>query len=84
MTVRIETGDCLDVLRSLPECLRELERKVREAGFPWGWDEQPPAWWGKRQAAEKAGQVDAFEAEADEQIQMLCSSCNFKYEADAA
>lgn len=62
--------------------LRALEQKVRAAGFPWGWDESPPNWWGKRQAAKKAGQDDAFEAEADEQIQMLCSTCNFKYEAE--
>jgi 3'-phosphoadenosine 5'-phosphosulfate sulfotransferase (PAPS reductase)/FAD synthetase len=62
--------------------LRDLEQRVRAAGFPWGWDEQPPDWWGKRQTAKKAGQADAFDAEAESEIQMLCSSCNFKYEAE--
>lgn len=62
--------------------LRDLEKRVAAAGFPWGWDEQPPAWWGKRKAAEKAGQADAFEAEAEEAIQMLCTSCQFKHEQE--
>lgn len=78
-------GELTEIETFFPETgkrLRALEQKVREAGFPWGWDESPPAWWGKRQAAKKAGQDDAFEAEATEQIQMLCSTCNFKYEAE--
>jgi 3'-phosphoadenosine 5'-phosphosulfate sulfotransferase (PAPS reductase)/FAD synthetase len=62
--------------------LRDLEQKVRAAGFPWGWDEQPPAWWGKRKQAEKAGQVDAFQEEAEAEIQMLCTSCQYKYEEE--
>jgi 3'-phosphoadenosine 5'-phosphosulfate sulfotransferase (PAPS reductase)/FAD synthetase len=62
--------------------LRDLEKEVAAAGFPWGWDEQPPAWWGKRKAAEKAGQVDAFQEEAEQEIQMLCTSCQFKYEQE--
>lgn len=63
--------------------IRDLEVKVREAGFPWGWEEQPPPWWGKRKAAKKAGQVDAFEKEAEEEIEMLCQSCHAKHEAAA-
>jgi 3'-phosphoadenosine 5'-phosphosulfate sulfotransferase (PAPS reductase)/FAD synthetase len=63
--------------------LRDLEAKVRAAGFPWGWDEQPPAWWGKRQAAKKSGQSDAFDAEAESEIQMLCTSCQFRHEGTA-
>jgi 3'-phosphoadenosine 5'-phosphosulfate sulfotransferase (PAPS reductase)/FAD synthetase len=62
--------------------LRDLEQRVRAAGFPWGWDEQPPAWWGKRKQAEKAGQADAFQAEAEAEIQMLCTSCQYKHEQD--
>ena len=62
--------------------LRQLERDVFAAGFPWGWDEKPPAWWGKRQAAIKAGQTDGFATEADEEIQMLCTTCQFKHEAE--
>lgn len=61
--------------------LRNLECRVRAAGFPWGWDEKPPGWWVRMQSAKKAGQVDAFEAERDNEIQMLCSSCQFKHEA---
>lgn len=61
--------------------LRDLEKRVRTAGFPWGWDEAPPAWWSKMQAAKKIGQGDAFEQERDDEIQMLCSTCQFKHEA---
>jgi 3'-phosphoadenosine 5'-phosphosulfate sulfotransferase (PAPS reductase)/FAD synthetase len=61
--------------------LRDLERRVRAAGFPWGWDEPPPIWWGRMQLAKKFGQSDAFEDERDDEIQMLCSSCQFKHEA---
>jgi len=61
--------------------IRTLEVKVREAGFPWGWEDSPPDWWSKRQAAKKSGQVDAFEAEAEQEIEFLCSSCHFKHES---
>lgn len=60
--------------------IRDLEGKVRAAGFPWGWDEQPPAWYSARRKAEKAGQVDAFENEAIAEIEMLCQSCHRKHE----
>lgn len=60
--------------------LRNLEKRVRAAGFPWGWDEAPPAWWSKMKAAEKFGQSDAFVDELDSEIQMLCTTCQFKHE----
>jgi 3'-phosphoadenosine 5'-phosphosulfate sulfotransferase (PAPS reductase)/FAD synthetase len=60
--------------------LRDLERRVKAAGFPWGWDEAPPSWWSKMQASKKAGQADAFEQERDDEIQMLCTTCQFKHE----
>jgi 3'-phosphoadenosine 5'-phosphosulfate sulfotransferase (PAPS reductase)/FAD synthetase len=60
--------------------IREIEKKVRAAGFPWGWEEAPPAWWGKRKHAEKVGQADAFQQEAEDEIRMLCSSCEAAYE----
>lgn len=63
--------------------LRDLERRVRAAGFPWGWDERPPEWWDKMSRARKAGQVDAFENERNEEIAMLCSSCQFRAERAA-
>jgi 3'-phosphoadenosine 5'-phosphosulfate sulfotransferase (PAPS reductase)/FAD synthetase len=60
--------------------IRRIERKVREAGFPWGWEEQPPPWWKKRKQAAKAGQQDAFEEEAIAEIQYLCVSCTKREE----
>jgi len=64
--------------------LRDLEKRVAAAGFPWGWDEAPPPWWGKMKNAEKAGQADAFEDERDSEIQMLCTSCQFRKDNEAA
>lgn len=56
--------------------LRALEAKVRAAGFPWGWEEGPPAWWLAMQKAKRFGQVDCFPEELDERrINFLCSSC---------
>lgn len=55
--------------------IKRIEAKVREAGFPWGWEESPPAWWTNRQTAKKAGQSDAFEEEAEREIQYLCVGC---------
>ena len=60
--------------------LRDLERRVRAAGFPWGWDESPPKWWSAMKKAKKYGQSDAFKEEQDSEIQMLCTSCQFKQE----
>jgi 3'-phosphoadenosine 5'-phosphosulfate sulfotransferase (PAPS reductase)/FAD synthetase len=76
-------GELVQIETFFPETgryLRDLERRVRGAGFPWGWDESPPEWWVRMQKAKKAGQADAFEEERADQIQMLCSSCNFKHE----
>lgn len=77
-------GELTQIETFFPETgryLRDLESRVRAAGFPWGWDEEPPAWWCRMQLAKKYGQADAFEAERDDEIQMLCSSCAFKHEA---
>lgn len=63
--------------------IRRIEAKVRAAGFPWGWEEGPPKWWGERKKAAKYGQQDAFEAEAQEQIQYLCVGCNKRAEEAA-
>jgi len=61
--------------------IRDLEKKVRDAGFPWGWEEGPPEWWVKKKNADKAGQEDAFDRERDEVLegagfQPLCAACN--------
>ena len=55
--------------------IKEIEQKVRKAGFPWGWEETPPQWWSARKSAQKSGQQDAFEKEAEEEIEYLCMSC---------
>jgi len=54
----------------------ELEKKVRAAGFPWGWAEAPPAWWSEK----KAGQTFMLEYDTDSP-QHLCWSCNKREEA---
>jgi 3'-phosphoadenosine 5'-phosphosulfate sulfotransferase (PAPS reductase)/FAD synthetase len=49
--------------------IRALETEVKAAGFPWGWEEQPPKWWGEKKRREKAeenGQLTLFP---------LCTSC---------
>lgn len=61
--------------------LRDLGDRARVNGFPWAWDEAPPRWWSRMKLAQKFGQSDAFDAERDSEIQMLCSSCQFKHEA---
>lgn len=60
--------------------IRRIEAKVRAAGFPWGWEEQPPPWWSARKLAAKFGQADAFEEEAEAEIQYLCVGCNKRAE----
>jgi 3'-phosphoadenosine 5'-phosphosulfate sulfotransferase (PAPS reductase)/FAD synthetase len=61
--------------------IRRIEAKVRAAGFPWGWEEQPPKWWNDRKTAAKFGQSDAFEEEAEAEIQYLCVGCNKRAES---
>lgn len=58
------------------ERIKALEEKVRAAGFPWGWEEQPPDWWKEKQA----GQTFMMEYDSDTP-QHLCWSCNKREEA---
>jgi len=56
--------------------LRDLERRVREAGFPWGYEGRPPEWW----LDKKRGQGllgDWFEDEEDKACVPgpMCNSC---------
>lgn len=60
--------------------IRRIEARVREAGFPWGWEEQPPQWWTDRKKVAQSGQQDAFEAEAEAEIQHLCTGCGKREE----
>lgn len=50
--------------------LDDLEERVKAAGFPWGWDEQPPKWWN----GYKSGQQFIPELES----MFLCHSCEAK------
>jgi 3'-phosphoadenosine 5'-phosphosulfate sulfotransferase (PAPS reductase)/FAD synthetase len=63
------------------ENIRRIEKKVFAAGFPWGWEEAPPKWWGDRAKAKKFGQWDALDAEAEDEIQRLCMACNKRAES---
>jgi len=54
----------------------ELEKRVRAAGFPWGWEEQPPGWWKEKQA----GQRFMLDYDTDTP-EHLCWSCNKREEA---
>jgi len=60
--------------------LRDLEKRVRAAGFPWGWNDAPPAWWSEW----KRGQnfLPNFSPESlDDSLPLpLCSTCQFKHE----
>lgn len=61
-----------------PEVAAEIERieaKVREAGFPWNWDERQPAWF----LREKQGQTALFDL-APDAPEPLCWSCNKRNE----
>lgn len=51
--------------------LRRLEARVREAGFPWGWDEKPPAWFTKVRRGQRM----------HEAFMPLCSSCDWRRHA---
>lgn len=64
--------------------ITRIEERVIAAGFPWKWHEAPPSWWGKMKAAEKAGQIDAFDHLRDEVLEEqgfmpLCTSCNNRF-----
>ena len=54
--------------------LLDLERRVIEAGFPWGWEEKPPRWWSEHTRGQgmMAGAMD-----------MLCATCSTR-QADRA
>lgn len=43
------------------KCILELQKKVRQAGFPWNWGEKPPQWF--------------QEVKAGQKFLPLCSSC---------
>lgn len=54
-----------------------LEKEVRAAGFPWGWEDAPPKWFQER----KRGQQFLLDYDSDAP-QHLCWSCNKRALAD--
>jgi len=56
-----------------PDAAEELRELQREAGFPWGWEDSPPAWYKRVQDGEKLlpGMDDHM---------MMCSSCTARHE----
>jgi len=52
--------------------LRRLEAEVHAAGFPWGWEEKPPAWFGEVKRGQRM----------HEAFTPLCSSCNWREQAE--
>jgi len=83
-------GELAEIEMWYPESAAEIKRiqqRVIDAGFPWGWEDQPPAWWSNKKRAEKIGQYDAFANELDDAIeetkQMLCMACHKKVEDKA-
>lgn len=57
--------------------IRDLEKKVRAAGFPWGWEDPgPPDWWQEK----NQGQTFMFGYDEDETLveEHLCTSCKWR------
>lgn len=57
--------------------IRDLERRVRANGFPWGWEDPgPPKWWIEK----NNGQTFLFGYGEDETLseEPLCSSCKWR------
>lgn len=79
-----EKGELAELAVWFPEVaqrIRNLEAEVRAAGFPWGWEDEPPDWWlaHKRDLATGQGLIfqPEFESTAVED-QILCTKCNLK------
>lgn len=75
--------------------LRKLERQVHAKGFPWGWEDAPPEWWGKlgdmtperwaamsrkEQLHALKGQTNMWEAFQQLGNSPLCSTCDARWE----
>lgn len=66
----------LEVLRGWPEThqcylrILDLQKRVREAGFPWGWGEEAPDWFKDR----KRGQLPLMEPDIKTGME-LCHNC---------
>jgi len=60
--------------------LRSLEQEVKSHGFPWGWGEEPPAWW-KPQKQQNSGKAFSTR-ESVERLEAgtlpLCHTCQIR------
>ena len=57
--------------------IRDLEKRVRANGFPWGWEDPgPPEWWKQK----NQGQTFMFGYDEDETLveEHLCTSCKWR------
>lgn len=70
----------LEILRGWPEThatylhIIDLQKRVRAAGFPWGWGERSPRWWDDK----KQGQISLLEPDPDTGME-LCHNCTKYY-----
>lgn len=76
-------GELAEIKLWYPETgarLEAIEARVRANGFPWGWEDRPPAWWLRLREKDPA-QTDAFQEEHDVAVQQLCVGCNKRAES---
>lgn len=62
------------------EYIRGLEKRVKDLGFPWGWDEKPPAWWGKFQQGQDFLPGMKPTGVTRHVKSSMCTTCEFKHE----
>lgn len=69
-----DPGELLMVELTCPRTgayLRDLEGRVRAAGFPWGWEENPPKWWFRELEARGIQPPRSV----DPELMPMCYSC---------
>lgn len=65
-----------DLTRPVGEYIFGLQKRVIEAGFPWGWEEGPPKWWLDQTLH---GQLFLFEmSKYDAPVGPMCQRCETK------
>lgn len=58
--------------------LKDLEKRVRAAGFPWGWEEGPPDWWKEKNQGQRFMFGYDQEVPDPEFEEHLCTSCKWR------
>lgn len=64
--------------------LRELEAKAKALGYPWGWGEEPPAWWSNFRNGDTFYPEFTDEDDSNPSILHLCTTCQSKHLEDQA